>query len=174
MKKQMTAMDLGMVFVAVIAAIIAISASQQFARRASVPNLTEIRSNVAVTEEKPADLTVSGARGEGEGQYSAVVINPSTGQAEAVEYAAPRLSSLKKAAAPEASIAGSEKAFRAVVVHPETGAQLYEWQAPSVSGLVTTAAPEASITGSEKAFRTVVVHPETGARLYEWQAPSAK
>jgi hypothetical protein len=103
------------------------------------------------------------AGGEGDGQYSTVVINPATG-AEVIEWEAPRVSSLSSLPAVEGLAA-----YSAVVVYPTSGAELVEWVAQRLRNN-DTAAPAGAIDESQ--YSTILVNPATGqAEVVEYSAP---
>ena len=166
MRKQISAMEIVILAAMALVALIVVYAA---GRQLSAPDLPVIQSSGSVISKdvETADAPQFSSTGS-ETRYSAVVINPATGQAEAVEYAAPRLSSIET----EAGFAGSggEAQYSAVVINPATGqAQAVEYNAPRL-GHVEMAGSE-----GEGQYSTVVVDSATGrAEMVEWTAPQAK
>ena len=125
MNKQMTVVDLAIVYAAVIVTIIILSAVQKLNSPTSHAN----GSSSPVVKEGSAEFAASSVGVEGTDQYSAVVFDPAIG-AEIVEWNAPR-----RVSSVEANVADSEGAGQnsTVVFNPGTGmAEAVEYSAPRV------------------------------------------
>lgn len=135
MKKQVSGMDLVIVAAMALVALIVVYVA---GRQLAAPDLPAIQSSSSVVSKdvETAGVPESSVAGN-EAQYSAVVINPTTGQAEAVGYSASRLSSLET----EVGFAGGEGVaqYSTVVINLATGqAEALEYSAPRLSSIEMT------------------------------------
>jgi hypothetical protein len=125
MRKQISGMEIVILAAMALVALIVVFVA---GRQLSAPDLPVIQSSSAVvSRDKDVEIAEAAAASlaGSEAQYSTVVINPATGQAEAVEYSAPRLSSIETAGA------FNEVQYSTVLVNPATGqADGVEYSAP--------------------------------------------